>query len=371
MNLKIAPGTFVLAPLTRGGNLPFRRLCRDFGVDITVSEMAYARSLVKGERREYALLRKHSSESIFGAQIAAKDPQEAVKAGLIAAELGADFLDINCGCPIHDTTRRGLGAELLRKPGKIEAMVQALVKALPIPVTVKVRLGWDDTNFSVFRIAELVEAAGASLLTVHGRTREQRYTRAADWAILSRLVQERSIPICGNGDILTYYEADARQQVSGCPAQMIGRGALIKPWIFKELKDKADYLPSARERLEIYYTFTRYLQEHFRTDEKGKKRAMYFLPWHFSFFCRYRPLPFEQFQARSLEYPLIQDRIPAVNQEELDPLLNCTNEAVHLQMAEALWESASLDECYDAFMRITLPDNNKESDLELDQLAAG
>src|SRR5205809_826713 len=141
-------GKAILAPLTRGGNLPFRRLCAEFGADITLSEMAYSRFVVKGEGRELALLRRHETERLFGVQLAAKSIEEGANAALIAAERGADFIDINCGCPIHDTVRRGLGAHLLKKPAALGKLVTGLVSALPIPVTVKIRTGWSDENIN-------------------------------------------------------------------------------------------------------------------------------------------------------------------------------------------------------------------------------
>ena len=132
-------GSTILAPLTKGGNLPFRRLCVDFGARITMSEMAYARQVVRGSRSELALLRKHSSESCYGVQLAVSKPEEGVKAGKRAVEQGAAFVDINAGCPIHDVVRRGMGATLLQRPAALARVVEAMAAALPVPVTVKIR----------------------------------------------------------------------------------------------------------------------------------------------------------------------------------------------------------------------------------------
>ena len=132
----------LLAPLTKGGNLPFRRLCVDFGAEITVSEMAYARQVVRGSRSELALLRKHASEACFGVQLAVGKAEEAVAAGERAVRAGASFVDVNAGCPIHDVVRRGMGATLLQRPAAFARLVARLVDELPVPVTVKIRTGW-------------------------------------------------------------------------------------------------------------------------------------------------------------------------------------------------------------------------------------
>jgi tRNA-dihydrouridine synthase 3 len=216
-----------------------------------------------------------------------------------------------------------------------------MVRGLPVPVTVKIRLGWSEDDRNASEIARIVEAAGASAITLHARTREQRYTKAADWDWIARLAAERSIPVIGNGDILTWYEAEDLQARSRCASVMLGRGALIKPWIFQELADRRAFEPDAAQRLAIYGRFVAFLKQHFRDDEKGRKRAMFFLPWHLSFFCRYRPLPAETFREQSRRHPLLQTRLP--DDEELpllERLLRDPREDVHAQLAQALWDSA-------------------------------
>ncbi|NDC37042.1 MAG: tRNA-dihydrouridine synthase family protein [Proteobacteria bacterium] len=165
----------LLAPLTRGGNLPFRRLCVDFGAPITVSEMAYSRFLVKGEGRELALLRRHPSEKLFGVQLAAKSIDEGTRAAQIALERGADFIDINCGCPIHDTVRRGLGAHMLRRPKALGKFIAGMTSIVHSPITVKIRIGWSNDDINVHEVTRILEEAGAAAITIHGRSREQRY----------------------------------------------------------------------------------------------------------------------------------------------------------------------------------------------------
>ena len=270
-------GAVILAPLTKGGNLPFRRWTVQHGARVTVSEMAYARQVNKGSRSELALLRKHDSEPCFGVQLAANKADHAIEAARRAVEQGALFVDINAGCPIHDVVRRGMGATLLQRPTAMARMVEGMVAALDVPVTVKIRTGWSEGKINALEVSRQMEEAGASALVVHGRTREQRYTAAADWDLIGEVSAARSIPVIGNGDILTWYEARDRIQRSNCAGVMLARGALVKPWLFREIAEQRDILPSTRERIEWLLEFVGYLKEHFRTDEKGRKRAMRFL----------------------------------------------------------------------------------------------
>lgn len=334
-------GRVFLAPLTKGGNLPFRRLCLAHGCDVTMGEMAYAYQVVKRSKSELALLRKHPEETCFGAQIAASRPADGIAAGLAAVERGAAFVDLNCGCPIHDVVKRGMGATLLQRPTQLGKLVAELVKGIPAPVSVKIRLGWTDSDRNASEVAKVVEEAGAAALTVHGRTREQRYSRAADWDAIAQIAAERSIPVIGNGDILTWYEAHERWQKSGVASIMVGRGALIKPWLFREIATRQAFEPTASERLAIYHDFAQRLKAHFRDDEKGRERAMRFLPWHFEFFCRYRPLSAPQWVAAASQHPLIQTRMP---EEEgvsvLERLLRDPRPELHQELAGLLWAAA-------------------------------
>jgi tRNA-dihydrouridine synthase 3 len=328
----------VLAPLTVGGNLPFRRLCVDFGATITCSEMAYARELVRGGRKERALLRHHPSEPCYGVQLATRDPAEAVEAGRIAVDAGARFVDLNCGCPIHEVTRRGLGAALLERPAKLGRIVEAMASALPVPVTVKIRAGWDASSINARTVARVVEEAGAAALTVHGRTREQRYARAADYGLVAEIAAERSIPVFANGDLLTWYEVE--DKVSGTPIAgvMLARGALIKPWLFAEILERRERAPDAAERLAILHRFAGHLREHFGDDDLGRRRAMTFLPWHLSLFHRYRPLPEDPWREAARSHPLLQTRMPHPPPEPLERALASRDDAVHAKLADLLWD---------------------------------
>jgi tRNA-dihydrouridine synthase 3 len=176
---------------------------------------------------------------------------------------------------------------------------------------------------------------------VHGRTREQRYSRAADWDSIARIAAERTIPVIGNGDLLTWYETHERWQKSGVASVMLGRGALIKPWLFREIAEKQAWEPTASERLAVYFDLARKMKEHFRDDEKGKERAMRFLPWHFEFFCRYRPLSAERYVESSRQHPLMQTRFDddSIELSVLERLLRDSRPELHLRLAELLWSS--------------------------------
>lgn len=346
-------GQVLLAPLTKGGNLPFRRLCVQHGARITMSEMAYAYQVVRRRPTELALLRKHADETCFGVQIAASKPADAVSAGLEAVARGASFVDLNCGCPIHDTVKRGMGAQLLKRPAALAAVVAAMVKELPVPVTVKIRLGWSAGDNNSLEVGQAVQEAGAVALCVHGRSREQRYTKAADWDAIGAVVRALKIPVIGNGDIGTWYEARDLWARAGCAAVMVGRAALMKPWIFKEIEENRGIEPGAEERVGIYFQFSRLLKEHFRDDEKGRKRTMFFLPWHLGFFCRYRPLPEAQYREASRQHPLLQTRMSdPCDLPLLERVLRDPREEVHAAMAAAMWDAGDAGDLIERFLRI-------------------
>lgn len=372
----------LLAPLTRGGNLPFRRLCseasffgeethsRHLGANFTMSEMAFARMLFRGGRgivrKERALLKKHESEQNFGFQIATKSSEEALRAIALAEEGGATWVDLNCGCPIYEATRRGLGAELLKRPDALTRLVGMIVanKESDMPFTVKIRLGPSDSKVNVERVVEGLVGAGAAAVTIHGRTMTQRYTRPADWDMISKVGKGSSrygIPIIGNGDILTHYEAADRLAMEGIDALMVGRGALIKPWIFAEYGAGRDLNPTARQRIGLYHRLAANFKDHFGTDDFGKRHAFYFLPWHFGFFCRYRHLPQDVFHDMSRQAPLIQNsrlvddylqthssRDSLFSDEPLEKLLRCEDTEVHLQIANILWDACCVEDAVEA-----------------------
>ena len=338
----------ILAPLTKGGNLPFRRLCADFGMDTSVSEMIYARGLLKGSPVEHARMRRAESEKTFGVQFATNQVEEGLNAIELIQKSGADFVDLNCGCPIYDVTRRGLGSSLLRSPTKLHKLVKGLVDGSPgIPITVKIRLGCEADTINCLENVKAAREAGAAAITIHGRTAQQGYSRDANWDLIQQAVNECKeegyghVPIIGNGDILTYYEARRRIRETGVDSVMVGRGALAKPWIFKEFNDNATWQPTMIERVEVYFTLARYMKDHFGDDDMGRKRAWTFLPWHFEFLTRYCPYPEEEYALQSTDKPLIQRRVVLTSDDPLQILLANKSPDAHDAIAAILWESDS------------------------------
>ena len=308
----------ILAPMSKGSNLPFRRLCCDFGVNVTVSEMIFASALSKGNRKDLALLRRAPQEQCFGVQVLTNNPEDLKNSIPIIEEAGADFIDLNCGCPIDEAVNKGMGAQLLDRLKKFEQLLAVLKENTHIPYTVKLRAGYKEGHVNIETTSKLAQEYGASAITVHGRTREQRYTGAADWTIVKRAVENVNIPVIGNGDILTWYEAEDKKALSGAQGIMIGRGALIKPWIFQELREKRDLNLTPKERIAIYLRLTAYMLEHFGNDTHGQRTVSNFLLWHFDLFNRYRYLPESEYHQDSLQHPLIQTRLD--NIYDGDPL---------------------------------------------------
>jgi len=343
----------VLAPLTLGGNLPFRRLCVEMGAEVTVGEMVVVRKLVKGSPSEFALLKSHPDEVFFGVQLADRHPDSLAEGARIAESRGARFVDLNCGCPIDEITRRGLGASLLRKPGRLGRLVEAMKRAVAVPVTVKLRAGWSEGKVNVSEVARVCEDSGADAIAIHGRTREQRYSRAADWDLIGRVAAERGVPVIGNGDVLTHYEARARMQRSGVRSVMLARGALIKPWLFREVREGRSWEPSAEERFSVVWRLVELLREHFGADERGRGRAMRFLPWHMGFFCRYRPLPEAAYGVQSEDHPLLQSRLdPGPLDSPLERLLADTRKETHQRLAADLIDAPSREEALERAVRL-------------------
>ncbi len=228
-----------------------------------------------------------------------------------------------------------------------------MAKAVQIPVTVKLRLGWKEDEENVSQVARACEESGAAAITIHGRTREQRYSRAANWDTVGRVAAERSVPVIGNGDILTHYEARERMARSGVRSVMLARGALIKPWLFREIHEGRTWLPSPEERFALLWRFVELLREHFGTDERGVKRTLRFLPWHLNFFCRYVPLPEEQYEEPSRVHPLLQSRLQAPPPSSpLERLLGDARPELHQRLAEELVASGSREEAFERALRL-------------------
>jgi tRNA-dihydrouridine synthase 3 len=294
------PGALVMAPMTKGSNLPYRRLCVELGAKVLVSEMVVARRLKQRRRGEFALIRRAPDEPCFGVQLAGNRPDEMAWAAQLVEARGADFIDVNLGCPIDHFTRRGLGAALARQPGRVGKIVDAMRRAVGVPVTVKIRLGWDTNHRNYLAVARAAVEAGAAALTVHGRTREARYRHPADWSAIAEIAAAVPVPVVGNGDLLHAHEITHRLATSGCTAVMTARGALIKPWIFRDMTT-GDTAITATERLAVYRRYVALAAAHWgrsdqgsdgggqALDDYGRQRLREFLRWHVGFWVRYAP----------------------------------------------------------------------------------
>ncbi|KZV41121.1 tRNA-dihydrouridine(47) synthase [NAD(P)(+)]-like [Dorcoceras hygrometricum] len=283
-----------LAPLTTVGNLPYRRVCKALGADITCGEMAMCTNLLQGQASEWALLRRHSSEDFFGVQICGAYPDTVAKTvELIEKHCTVDFIDINMGCPIDIVVNKGAGSALLTKPMRMKSVVQASSRAVDTPVTIKVRTGYFEGKNRIDSLIHDIGNCGASAITIHGRTRQQRYSKLADWQYIYQCARATppGLQVLGNGDVFSYLDWNIHHtdcpELSSC---MIGRGALIKPWIFTEIKEQRNWDISSAERLDILKDYVRFGLEHWGSDSKGVETTRHFLLEWLSYTCRYVPV---------------------------------------------------------------------------------
>jgi len=275
--------------MTKGSNLPYRRLCVELGAGITMSEMTVARRLKQRRRGEFALIRRAADEPFFGVQLAGTNPEEMGWAAALVEARGADLVDVNLGCPIDHFTRKGLGAAIGRQPSRIRRIVEAMKTSVQqIPVTVKMRLGWNDEDRNVLDQARAAVDGGADAITVHGRTRNARYRLAADWDAIGTVAAAVPVPVLGNGDLLFPRDMETGLARAGCVGVMVARGALIKPWIFREAQRGYEPL-DGESRLAIYRRYVALALEHWGDDDHGRQRVREFVRWHAGFWCRYVP----------------------------------------------------------------------------------
>ncbi|KAI8388710.1 uncharacterized protein BYT42DRAFT_244302 [Radiomyces spectabilis] len=280
-----------LAPLTTVGNLPFRRICKEFGVDITCGEMAMCQNLLKGQQSEWALTKRHASEDIFGIQICASKVEHAVKAcEIINQEVDVDFVDLNMGCPIDLVFNQGGGSALMDARGRMSKILRGMKRVLDVPVTAKFRTGIKQDQPTAHKLIGKLEDWGMALGTIHGRSRMQRYTKLANWDYIGELKKlTNNMPLCGNGDVLSFEDYNKHKKETGVDTVMIGRGALIKPWIFDEIKNQRHWDISSRERFDMLKRFCDYGLEHWGTDSQGINATRRFLCEWQSFLYRYIP----------------------------------------------------------------------------------
>jgi tRNA-dihydrouridine synthase B len=248
--------TAALAPMASVADRAYRLLCKRYGASLVVGEMASAKGLCYSDRKTAELLEVTAEEYPMAIQLFGSEPEFMSKACKIAARYEPQFIDINMGCPVHKVTATGAGSALLKTPEVACSLVRACVEATDIPVTVKIRTGWDANSVNAVEMAQMLEEAGASAIAVHGRTKQQMYAPSADWSIIAKVKQAVHVPVFGNGDVTTPQEAKAMYEQTGCDLVMIGRGSYGHPWIFEEVEaylERGELLPPKplEERMEI------------------------------------------------------------------------------------------------------------------------
>ena len=295
------PHGLALAPLAGVSDRAFRRVCRACGADFAVSEMVSAKALCYEQRKKTAgeksvsgqLASVMRDELPMAVQIFGSEPDFMAEAARMIqaneyvgcmSEVPPSAIDINMGCPVKKVTGNGEGSALLKNPKLIGEIVTAVVKAVTIPVTVKIRAGWDSNSINAPEVARIIEAAGASMITVHARTREQMYEPGVDRSVITAVKQAVSIPVLGNGDIYTAADALSMMDETGCDGVMIARGAMGNPWVFSEIcaaLDGRDYTPPPMaEKFEVALAQVKEM-----ITEKGERIGVAEAKKHLSWYC--------------------------------------------------------------------------------------
>ena len=229
------PGKLILAPMAGVTDYAFRTVCARMGAALTVTEMVSSRALIYKDKKSAGLLRKNPG-SVVSAQIFGNEPEAMAQAAGLALEIsGCDLLDINMGCPMGKVVNNGDGCALMKDVDKAARIVEAVSKAVSVPVTVKCRLGWDRGSLNALELCKAVESAGAAAVAVHGRTRSMMYSGVADWDSIRKIKEALTIPVIANGDICNADSLLQCQKRSGADFFMIGRGIFGDPWLFQEL----------------------------------------------------------------------------------------------------------------------------------------
>lgn len=261
-----------LAPMAGVTDLPFRLICRGFGADGLTTEMVSAKGLYYNDKKTASLMRLDEREKPASIQIFGSEPDIIAEIAPIVESFGAAAIDINMGCPMPKIVNNGDGSALMKNPSLAGKIVRAARDAVKIPVTVKIRKGWDSDTAAEF--AKVLEANGAAAITVHGRTREQFYQGNADWDTIKSVKQAVKIPVIGNGDIFCGEDAERMFEYTGCDGVMVGRGAQGNPFIFRQIREYLDtgrvtYYPSNKQKIEQALIHTKMLCQ-----EKGENRGI-------------------------------------------------------------------------------------------------
>ena len=231
----LVQGDLILAPMDGVSDLPFRSVCRELGSAMSFTEFINALDILQGHPYVHLKYTYLPQERPIVFQIFDSDPQRILEAALRLQEFGPDIIDVNMGCSANDVSGRGAGAGLLREPQKIARIFSLLTRSLHVPITGKIRLGWDEANRNYLAIAHIIEDNGGAMVTVHGRTKTQGYRGLADWDAIAEIKHNLTIPVIGNGDVCCVADIQRMQMHTGCDGVMIGRAAVGNPWLFSRL----------------------------------------------------------------------------------------------------------------------------------------
>ena len=275
---------YILAPMAGVTDLPFRLLCKEQGAGLLCMEMISAKAIQYNNRNTRALLEIHPEEEPVSLQLFGSDPEVISEIAKRIEELPFAILDINMGCPVPKIVRNGEGSALMNQPKLVHEIVSKTVKAIQKPVTVKIRKGFNDESINAVEIAKIIEDAGAAAVAVHGRTREQYYSGKADWDIIRQVKEAVSIPVIGNGDVVSGESALAMMHETRCDGVMIGRGAQGNPWIFSELVEyeKTGVMPTRPSNEELKEMMLRHarLQIQYKGEYLGIREMRKHVSWY-------------------------------------------------------------------------------------------